>query len=185
MKLQASSAEQRVDGLAPAVVGDIKRAALGRVRMVSRDAHRFVHRGVHIGERHRILDRKHRVTLSGFAIGEAALEAAAEKQHAVAATEVAVEAEHLLVFDDQLLSRAGFGRAVRLAPRRRIVRDGAPKLGHHHDQGLVEHPALVQLADEGGQRAVDLLFHGGHAVAPEVVHIEALERPPPIPVSWT
>ena len=113
----------------------------------------------------------------GLAVNVAAFESAAKEKHLVAAAEMAVETIHFLVVNDQILAGVALGVAFRFHTGRGGAGDGAAKFRGDADQGALEQAALVQIADQLGDGAVDLFFHFDHALAAVFVHVEALERP--------
>src|SRR5712692_10413618 len=98
------SGKQRVDRLSLAVLGDVEGASFHHVARVGGDAERFVDRRVDVLQPDRVLDWQHRMGVRRPAIGEAALEAAAEEQQAVTTAEVAVEPVLLFAVDDQAVA---------------------------------------------------------------------------------
>src|SRR5487761_674882 len=116
------------------------------------------------------------MTVGGAAVYQAALEAAAEKQQRVGAAEMPVKTVHLFVLDHQLVARLLLGKADRLDARLWLVGGGAAELGGYDHQRALQQAAVVEIANELGQRGVDLLLQLDHSRGTVLMRIKTLER---------
>src|SRR6185437_7262739 len=101
--------------------------------------------------------------VGGLAMNIAALESAAEEEHALATAEVAVEAVHLFVLDNQIFARVALGETVRLLAGGWGRRNGTTEFRHDAHQRAIQHAPLIEVADQLSDWAIHLLLHFDHA----------------------